>query len=249
MSRTSITKQTATYQTITEQLEALASPEDAKNLSWFFKTGPGEYGEGDSFRGIRVPALRKLVQQSRDLPHADVLGLLHSPWHEDRLLALFIWVEQYQRGDLARRRQIFDDYLAHTAQINNWDLIDSSAGQIVGAQLLANAQNEDPNERLTQLALSPSLWERRIAILATSHFIRHDSYAQTLHIADLLLQDRHDLIHKAVGWMLREVGKRNVAVEEAFLQSRYQTMPRTMLRYAIEKFPEERRKAYLHGLL
>ncbi len=234
---------------VTAALESLADAETAKGSTWFFKTGPGDYGEGDRFRGIRVPVLRQLVKQFRDLPHTGVLALLQSPWHEDRLLALLIWVEQYRRGDAARRQLIFDDYLAHTAHINNWDLIDSSAMHIVGAQLFDSGQPQGPIDLLTRLAHSPSLWERRIAIMATFHFIHKGEFAETFRIADLLLNDKHDLIHKAVGWMLREVGQRDLAAEKAFLLPRYGSMPRTMLRYAIEKFPEERRQAYLRGTL
>lgn len=234
---------------VTTYLESLADAETAKSSMWFFKTGPGEYGEGERFRGIRVPTLRKLVKEYRALPHADVLTLLQSAWHEDRLLALLIWVEQYRRGDEATRQTIYDDYLSHTAQINNWDLIDSSAEHIVGAHLFANGQHKAPITLLTTLAHSPSLWERRIAMMAAFHFIRKNEFAESLRVADLLLQDRQDLIHKAVGWMLREIGERDLAVEEAFLLPRYDKMPRTMLRYAIEKFPQERRQAYLRGTL
>src|SRR5690606_30127932 len=205
---------------LTEHLESLADAEIAKSSTWFFKRGPGDYGEGDRFRGIRVPVLRKLVRRYRDLPHDSVLALLHSPWHEDRLLALLLWVEQYQRGDAARRQLIFDDYLAHTAYINNWDLIDSSAMHIVGAQLFNTGQQRSPIDLLTKLAQSPSLWERRIAIMATFHFIRQSEFDETLRIADLLLHDKQDLIHKAVGWMLREVGERDRVVEENFLLPR-----------------------------
>lgn len=231
------------------RLETIADSEIAQHSARYFKTGPGEYGEGDRFRGIRVPALRKLVKEYRALSHADVLAMLHSAWHEDRLLALLIWVEQYRRGDAARKRLIFDDYLAHTAYINNWDLIDSSAPKIVGAQLFAQGEHRAPIALLTTLAQSSSLWERRIAIMATMYFIDKGEYAETLRLADLLLHDDQDLIHKAVGWMLREMGKHDIATEEAFLLPRYHTMPRTMLRYAIEKFPETRRQAYLRGTL
>jgi 3-methyladenine DNA glycosylase AlkD len=234
---------------VTAHLEAIADAEIAKSSAWFFKTGPGEYGEGDRFRGIRVPTLRKLAKEYRALSHAGVLEVLQSPWHEDRLLALLIWVDQYRRGDEARRQLIFDDYLAHTAHINNWDLIDSSAEHIAGAHLFAKGQHKAPIELLTTLARSPSLWERRIAIMATFHFIRKGEFGETFRIAELLLHDRQDLIHKAVGWMLREVGERDLAAEEAFLLPRYKAMPRTMLRYAIEKFPEERRQGYLRGTL
>ena len=234
---------------VTAQLETLADAEIAKSSAWFFKTGPGEYGEGERFRGIRVPTLRKLVKGYRALPHAEVLTLLQSTWHEDRLLALLIWVEQFRRGDAEQRQLIFDDYLANTIHINNWDLIDSSAPYLIGAQLFAKGQSNAPIALLTRLATSSSLWERRIAIMATFHFIKQGEFGETFRIADLLLHDSHDLIHKAVGWMLREVGERDGAAEEVFLHTRYGLMPRTMLRYAIEKFPEERRQAYLRGTL
>lgn len=243
---------------VTTHLASLADPTKAENSAWFFKTGPGEYGEGDRFRGIRVPELRKLVRTYRALPHAEVRKLLESPWHEDRLLALLLWVEQYRKSDATTRQQIFDDYLTHTAYINNWDLVDSSAEHIVGAHLYVNPQagahqNDRANgnhahaELLTRLAHSANLWERRIAMLATFHFIRKDEFEAPLRVAALLLHDEEDLIHKAVGWMLREIGQRDLPTEEAFLLPRYQTMPRTMLRYAIEKFPEDRRQAYLRG--
>jgi 3-methyladenine DNA glycosylase AlkD len=231
-----------TYADIQTELAQLADPVDAKNLAWFFKTGPGDYGEGDQFRGIRVPVLRKLVRRYRELPLTDTTALLASPWHEDRLLALLILVDQYRRGDAVARQAIFDLYLAHTNRINNWDLVDLSAPAIVGGHLFGG-----DTTLLTTLAQSPSLWERRIAMLATAHFIDRGRFEEPLRIADLLCHDPHDLIHKAVGWMLREVGKRDLAAEEAFLLPRYRTMPRTMLRYAIEKFPPARRQAYLRG--
>jgi 3-methyladenine DNA glycosylase AlkD len=224
------------------ELEQLGDAGDAVFLARYFKTGPGEYGEGDRFRGIRVPVLRKLAKQYRSLDDADVRRLLTSPFHEDRLTALLILVEQAQRADRARRAALYRLYLDHTAYINNWDLVDLSAGKIVGAYLYP-----DDVAPLFALAGSDSLWERRIAIMATSHFIAQGHYATTLQLAERLLHDDHDLIHKAVGWMLREVGNRDHAVEEAFLQIHYRAMPRTMLRYAIEKFPEERRQAYLRG--
>ncbi len=232
---------------LTQQLAMSSDPDDAKNLARFFKTGPGDYGEGDHFRGIRVPTLRRLVRSQRTLPHDDVLMLLQSGYHEDRLVGLLIWVEQFHTGDAAKRQLIFDAYLANTDRINNWDLIDLSAPNIVGAQLFDDVRHAGPSATLTHLAQSPSLWERRIAIMATFYFIKRDHFAETLRVADLLLDDHHDLIHKAVGWMLREVGNVDRSVEEAFLSTRYQTMPRTMLRYAIEKFPEAQRQAYLQG--
>lgn len=225
-----------------QTLDTLANPADAANLAWFFKTGPGGYGEGDCFRGIRVPALRRLAKQHRTLGLPDVTHLLTSPYHEDRLLALLILVEQFRRGDADQRAAIYRLYLAHTAYINNWDLVDSSAEHIVGAYLYP-----DLLPTLIPLAESPSLWERRIAIMATFHAIKRGDFEATLDLAARLRDDPHDLIHKAVGWMLREVGKRDRREEEAFLARHCATMPRTMLRYAIEHFPPELRAAHLRG--
>lgn len=224
------------------RLNEFAEPDRVPALRRFFKTGPGEYGEGDEFLGIRVPSIRKLSKELRDLPLNDTLALLRSPVHEARLLALLILVEQYRRGDEKLRKRIFDAYLANTRSINSWDLVDSSAEHIVGAYL----QNRS-RSTLQALARSDLIWERRIAVLATFHYIKQGEYAEALEIARSLLNDEEDLIQKAVGWMLREVGKRDPAVEEAFLQEYYQRMPRTMLRYAIERFAPERRRAYLKG--
>jgi 3-methyladenine DNA glycosylase AlkD len=224
------------------QLAALANPDDARFLQRYFKTGAGEYGEGDRFLGIRIPALRALVKPNQHIDLAQCRALLRSQWHEARMLALLILVRKYERGDAALRAKIFDLYLKNTARINNWDLIDLSAPNIVGRHLLSGNR-----AILTRLARSTSLWERRIAMLATAAFIKHDDFADTFRIADLLLTDDHDLIHKAVGWMLREVGKRDRAAAEEFLRSRYTRMPRTMLRYAIEKYPEPLRQRYLKG--
>ncbi len=227
-----------------QTLDELADPIDAAQLARYFQTGPGGYAEGDRFRGIRVPVLRRLAKQHRGLDLPSVRQLLRSGHHEDRLLALLILVEQYRRGDAEQRAAIYSLYLAHTAYINNWDLVDTSAGHIVGAHLFP-----DLLPFLTGLAGSESVWERRIAIMATSYAIGQGDFTPTLTLAAQLLHDPHDLIHKAVGWMLREVGNRDRAAEEAFLQQHYRAMPRTMLRYAIEKFPEDRRQAYLRGTL
>lgn len=224
------------------RVRELSDPEDARFLQRYFKTGPGEYGEGDVFAGIRVPVLRTLAREHGDLPLEDAAELLRSPVHEERLLALLVLVRAHQRGTPERRREIYDLYLAHTRYINNWDLVDSSAEHVVGAQLW-----EGNRSLLDRLARSESLWERRIAIMATFHFIRRGDFGDTFRIAETLLGDRHDLIHKAVGWMLREVGKRDQPAEEAFLRAHHARMPRTMLRYAIERFPEPLRKAYLRG--
>ena len=227
---------------IQEELARLGSAEQAAILQRFFKTGPGEYGAGDRFRGIRVPVLRKLARKYGQLPLAEAANLLRSACHEDRLLALFILMDHYYQGEDAARADIHQLYLEHTTLVNNWDLVDASAPHLVGHYLRGRDKSI-----LTRLAASASLWERRIAIMATFAFIKEGNFDETLRIARLLLGDPEDLIHKAVGWMLREVGKREIAVEEAFLQAHYQKMPRTMLRYAIERFPEARRQAYLKG--
>lgn len=229
---------------VEQALHTLADAPAAAFLQRFFKTGPGEYGEGDRFLGIRVPQLRHLARQFRELPHEQVLTLLRSPWHEQRLLALLLLVDQYRRGTDADREAIHRAYLDHTAYINNWDLVDSSAVHIVGAHV-----NPRRLKLLEQLARSESVWERRIAILATFYWINRNEHRPALRLAKLLMNDPHDLIHKAVGWMLREIGKRDPAVEEAFLLDHYRRMPRTMLRYAIERMPESRRRQYLRGEL
>jgi len=224
------------------QLRSLGCPEQAANLARFFKTGPGEYGEGDRFIGVKVPVIRKVAKEFKGLPLAEIKCLLHSEIHEERLLGLVILVGQFQKGNDATRKSIYDLYLANIQHINNWDLVDLSAPQIVGGYL--ETRRRQPLDRL---AKSASLWERRISIVATHWFIRRGDFADTLRIAEKLLGDKEDLIHKAVGWMLREVGKRDVAVLEEFLAEHYGVMPRTMLRYAIERFPEKERQGYLRG--
>lgn len=227
---------------IREELAGLADERVARSSLRFFKTGPGQYGEGDRFRGIRVPALRGLAKKYQETSLPDAARLLGSPFHEDRLLALLILVRLYAKGDEAERSEVYDLYLKSTGFINNWDLVDASAEHVVGAHLW-----ERERAPLYRLAASGSLWERRISVVATFHFIRRREYAETLRLARLLLSDAEDLIQKAVGWMLREVGKRELAAEENFLLENYRTMPRVMLRYAIERFPEERRRQYLRG--
>jgi 3-methyladenine DNA glycosylase AlkD len=214
----------------------------AEHSQQFFKTGKGEYGEGDKFLGIRVPVLRKFARQYRDLSFKETESLLGSRFHEERLCALLILVLKYSKGTYEERETIYRLYLKNTRFINNWDLVDSSAHHIVG-EFLA----ESDKSPLYKLAKSRSLWERRIAIIATYHFIKNGQFNETLKISKMLLGDSEDLIHKAVGWMLREVGNRDRATEVAFLQVHYKTMPRTMLRYAIEKFPERQRQRYLRG--
>jgi 3-methyladenine DNA glycosylase AlkD len=214
----------------------------AKVSQSFFKTGPGEYGEGDHFLGTTVPDLRKLSVKYEALSLKDLSSLLKSRWHEERLLALLILVRQYERGAQPARNAIHKLYLGHTKHINNWDLVDSSADAIVGAHLY-----EGDRALLHKLAQSRSVWERRIAILASFHYIKKGEYEDTLTITELLMRDDNDLIHKAVGWMLREIGKRDQAVEERFLKTHAARMPRTMLRYAIERFPEPLRRRYLNA--
>ncbi len=227
---------------IQKQLDALGDPATAVILRRFFKTGPGEYGEGDLFRGIRVPMLRTLSKTYDHLTLPETGKLLESPFHEDRLLSLFILIRLFSGGDVASRDEIYRFYLKNTRFINNWDLVDSSAEHIVGAFLWDKKRTP-----LYELALSQNLWERRIAILATFHFVKRGWFTDTLNVAKSLLSDGEDLIHKAVGWMLREVGKRDLESETSFLKAHYREMPRIMLRYAIEKFPEAERQLYLKG--
>ncbi len=227
---------------IQEEIRPLGSPEVAEHSKRFFKTGKGEYGEGDLFLGVRVPVVRKLVRKHRDAPAKVILTLLHSRYHEERLFAVLSLVDRYQRGNPQSAKSAFETYLEHLEFVNNWDLVDCSAHKIIGPQL-----QDRSRKLLYKQAKSKNLWERRVAIMSTYHYIRQQDFEDTLAIADLLLTDQHDLIHKAVGWMLREVGNRDIKVEEDFLKPRYQTMPRTMLRYAIEKFSQGRRKQYLQG--
>ena len=219
---------------------ARADPARAKASQWFFKTGPGQYGEGDRFLGLTLPELRQLAKEYEALSSRAIVALLKSPWHEERLLALLILVRQYATGDPAARDRIYRCYMANRARINNWDLVDCSATRIVGAHLQARGRRV-----LRALARSASLWDRRIAVLATFQFIAAREYDDSLAIARMLLGDREDLIHKAVGWMLREIGKRDRPVLERFLQAHAAHMPRTALRYAIERFPDDRRRRYL----
>lgn len=224
------------------RLQMLGDRERAQVVQRFFKTAPGEYGEGDVFVGLRVPEIRKLVKEYHALPFSEIIQLLQSSLHEARLLALFILVRAYAQADYSLQEQIFNLYLQNTRFINNWDLVDASAEHIVGSHLRYRSRSS-----LHNLAASKLIWDRRISIMATFHYIKRGEFAETLRIAELLLRDPEDLIHKAVGWMLRETGKRDQLVEEAFLKVYYKVMPRTMLRYAIEKFPESLRQQYLRG--
>jgi 3-methyladenine DNA glycosylase AlkD len=227
-----------------DRLRDLGSPEAAAFAARYFKTGPGQYGEGDIFLGIRAPVLRKLAAEFRALPEGEVLSLLRSEFHEARLLALLILVLVASKGDQVTKRRVYDLYLENTRFVNNWDLVDSSAREIVGGYL--HDQDRGP---LYRLARSESLWERRIAIVATHFFIARNDHAETLVVSKMLLKDPHDLIHKATGWMLREVGKRDQETLEEFLKIHCRAMPRTMLRYAIERFPADVRQVYLRGTI
>jgi 3-methyladenine DNA glycosylase AlkD len=227
---------------IKEALRRLQDKKKAKVLRGFFKTGIGEYAEGDIFLGVTVPVLRKLAGKFKGIELKSAVELLKSSIHEERLLALLILILKYRGSNEKNKKRICNIYLKNTRYINNWDLVDVTAKHIVGDYL------RDKDKRvLYELAKSKDLWDRRIAILSTFHFIENNQFDDTLKIAKLLLSDKHDLIHKAVGWMLREVGKRNFAAEERFLDKHHKHMPRTALRYAIERFPESKRRRYLHN--
>ncbi|HTY43810.1 MAG TPA: DNA alkylation repair protein [Patescibacteria group bacterium] len=227
-----------------QELEKKKNPEQAKNLQRYFKTGKGQYGEGDIFIGIRVPMIREIAKKYIDLSFEDLQKLLDSRIHEQRLIALLILVDKYRKNkkNNIEKMKICRFYLENTKNINNWDLVDLSAPNIIGDFSL-----HEGNDAIRQLAKSKNLWEKRIAIISTFAFIKQRNLGETLAIANMLINDKHDLIHKAVGWALREVGKKNREVLEIFLKARYKNMPRTMLRYAIEKFPEDLRKKYLKG--
>lgn len=225
---------------VRRRLRDAGDPDDAVFLQRFFKTGPGQYGEGDRFLGIRGPMMRTLAREFADLPLGDVEKLLHDKWHEARLLALLLLIERYERGNARDKENVFRCYLANTGCVNNWDLVDLSAPGIVGAHLETRSR-----ALLDKLAKSKRLWERRIAIISTSWFIRHDDFDDTLRVATTLLGDSHDLIHKAVGWMLREVGKRDERVLDGFLERHAHEMPRTALRYSIERMSPAKRKRYM----
>ncbi len=222
------------------ELDGAGDPQRAEHLQRFFRTGPGEYGEGDRFLGLRVPEVRAIARRHRKLPLPDLADVLASRWHEHRQAALFVLADRYRRAEPAEREAIAAFYLHHLDAVNSWDLVDGSAPHILGAHLL-----ERDRSVLYDLAASGHLWRQRVAVLATFAFIRAGQFQDTLRLAELLRDHPHDLIHKAVGWMLREIGKRDRAAEERFLDRHAARMPRTMLRYAIEKFEPERRRSYL----
>ena len=223
-------------------MKKFSSKKHAKILQWFFKTGPGDYAEGDCFIGVKVPQIRVVAKRFKDISLKETITLLKSDIHEERLAALLILIAKYAKEDDAGKKKIYELYLRNTNCINNWDLVDLSAEHIVGSFL-----RDRSRKPIYALAKSKVLWERRIAALSTYHYIKNGDFNDTLRIARMLINDREDLIHKAMGWMLREVGKRDINAEERFLKKYYKKMPRTMLRYAIERFPEPRRQAYLKG--
>ncbi len=234
---------TASYRQAHVALLELANPAKAAFLAGFFKTGKGQYAEGDRFLGITVPEIRRVSRQFRQLGLSQIERLLQSAYNEERLLALLILGDAYRKGDTRAHRAVCRCYLQNRARVNNWNLVDASAPYILGAHLLRRKRTV-----LYRLARSPNLWDRRIAVLATFAFIRESDFADTLELTRRLLDDRHDLMHKACGWMLREIGKRDPATLEDFLRQHHRAMPRTMLRYAIERFTPARRKAFLSGL-
>src|ERR1017187_9220312 len=225
---------------IKKEIKKNANPQKAELLQRFFKTGPGQYGEGDIFLGIMVPVQRSIAKKYKALPLKDLKELLFSDKHEERLIALLILVEQFKKGDEQLKEDIFTFYHIHTKRINNWDLVDLTAHIISGSYLM-----DKDKIILYKLAESKNIWDRRIAVISTFYFIKNNVFNDALGIAEKLLNDPHDLIQKAVGWMLREIGNRDMNTEEGFLEKNYKKMPRTMLRYAIEKFPENKRLAYL----
>jgi 3-methyladenine DNA glycosylase AlkD len=229
---------------IIKRLRTVGTPEKAKILSGFFKTGKGQYGEGDRFLGIVMPELRMIAREFRGLPFSEIEKLLSSPYHEARMTGLLILTYAYERSDTNGRKAIYDFLLAHRVAMNNWDLVDVIVPKIVGGHMLTNRRDR---RVLRKLSKSKDLWERRISIVSTAAFIRADEFDDTLAICGTLIRDRHDLIHKACGWMLREVGKRDESVLRAFLDEHVSRMPRTMLRYAIERFSDAERRRYLAG--
>jgi len=223
-------------------IKKLSNPEKAQFLQRYFKTGKGEYAEGDLFLGIVVPVQRQLAKKFKELSFDELKELITSKYHEERLIALLILVERFQKADENEKEKIVKFYLDHRKGINNWDLVDLSAPKILGEYLIYKDKS-----LLYKFAKSKNLWEKRIAVLSTFVFIKKKDFDDALKIYEILLNDKHDLIHKAVGWMLREIGKIDLKKEEEFLKKHYKTMPRTMLRYAIEKFSEKKRRAYLKG--
>ncbi|MFH1820616.1 MAG: DNA alkylation repair protein [Candidatus Nealsonbacteria bacterium] len=226
-----------TLSDLKKELKSKADPEKAKLLQRFFKTGPDEYAQGDIFYGVMVPETRQVAKKYSGLSLNETVSLLHSKIHEERLVALLILVSKFEAGEKDR---VYRLYLKNTKYVNNWDLVDLTAHKIMGCYLI-----NKPKNILYKLARSKNLWERRMSLIATFYFIKENKFKDSLKLAETLLYDKHDLIHKALGWMLREIGKKDLKTEEKFLRKYYKVMPRTALRYAIERFPERKRKWYL----
>lgn len=232
-------------QTIQSQLESLSNAEKKAYFPTFFKTGKGQYGEGDLFIGIIVPDIRKVAKANKDITPEEIELLLNNSFHECRMCALMILVEQFKkRKKENERKSIFDFYLSHTSRINNWDLVDLSAKDIVG-EYLADKQDRTV---LYELAESSLLWDQRIAVIATFAFIKRHDFTDIIKLSEKLLYHKHDLMHKAIGWMLRETGKKNKSVLIGFLDKHHQSMPRTMLRYSIEKLSAEEKSYYMRKM-
>lgn len=240
MKKTATKPKSATLRQVRSSLRELANEEIAKHSQRFFKTGPGEYGAGDHFLGIRVPVLRAQAKRYRALSTEQAFKILKSKWHEERLFALIVLCQNFERADDDEKKEIFDGYLADVRFINNWDLVDTSCHKIIAPYL------EKRNRKILHtLAKSKNLWERRIAIVSTYYYIKRDDFDDLLKLASTLLHDDEDLIHKGVGWMLREAGNRDISVLRSFLDQHHQKMPRTMLRYAIEKLEKKERAKYM----
>lgn len=243
---TNISKADVSVNEIRKMLKVYSNKEYAVSVQKFFKNGIGEYAEGDIFIGIRVPDIRKVARMYNKISLVQIKQLLHSSIHEERMCALFILTDKFAYASVFEQKRIYEFYLLNTKYINNWDLVDVSAHKIVGEYLYKQSKAE-AKKVLQKLVVSENLWERRIVVVATLAFIKNFRFEETFNLAKILLKDKHDLIHKATGWMLREVGNKNREAEEKFLQRYYKKMPRTMLRYAIEKFPEKLRQQYLKG--
>lgn len=234
----------STLTDLKKDLRKFERPGKAKFLKRFFKTGKGEYAEGDKFLGLKTDETRSVAARYKDIGYKDIKILLASEIHEERMVAVMILVNRFKKGNLDIKKEVYEFFINNLSGINNWDLVDVSVPHIIGGYLYLSKGNKNV---LYNFAKSNNLWKERVGIMSTFYFIRNNEFQDTLKISEILLNDKHDLIHKAVGWMLREIGNRNLSVEEEFLKTHYQKMPRTMLRYAIEKFSEAKRKKYLES--
>ncbi len=225
-----------------KEMEECSNEEKAKLYQRFFKTGPGQYGEGDVFMGLTMPETRAISSKYTEMPIEEVQELLNSEIHEHRMSALLIVIQKYRKANKEEKRKLYEFYLKNMSRINNWDLIDVTASHVVGDFLF---NNKEEKEMLYKLAKSNDLWEKRISVISTFRFIKENEFEDSINISEILLNDKHDLIHKAVGWMLREIGKKDQEIEEEFLRKYHKTMPRTMLRYSLEKFTKDKKDFYM----